>query len=160
MNRDNWHQEIIVTLNLENFLFSNLAEILLRLGYSTDESGEVFFYSRDDKVEQWQTDSLVTVTVYNSGKDIDYYDDEEQEITKVELGYLLPWQPIQNANKFISRAWELSKELNTSIKYENKEIKKEELKEIINNYAEDLEKRLEAPGGEFLAQAIEENLPL
>ena len=160
MNKDNWHQEIIVTLKVEKLSFSHLANIFVRLGFSTDQSGEVFYLARQDHVEHWQTETLVTVTVLNGEENIDYYDDEEQKINRIELGYLLPWQPVENAQVFISKAWELSNELSTPVLYNNKEIDKDALLTNIINFANDLEERLEAPGGEFLAQAIAQDLPI
>ena len=160
MKKDKWHQEISISLKLEEMLFSDLEEILIRLGFSKDESGEVFFYARQDHVEQWQTEYLVTVSVFNDDEELDYYDDEEQKINKIELGYLLPWQPIENANVFIEKAWELSGELSSPVLLNDKKIEKEELLSLINKCSNDLEERLESPGGEFLAQAIAQNLPI
>jgi hypothetical protein len=160
MKEDRWHQEIVVSLKVEKLMFSELAKILNRLGYSTDESGEVFFCARQDRVEQWQTETLVTVSVFNNDIELDYYDDEEQEINKIELGYLLPWQPIENADIFVSKVWELSGELATRVLLDEKNIEKESLLLLISNYANDLKERLEPPGGEFLAQAIAQDLPI
>ena len=160
MRQDRWHQEVIVTLRPENWLFSELATILDRLDYSKDETGEVFFYARQDPVEPWQTDELVTVSVFIDGKEVDYYDDEVQNIDEIQLGYLLPWQPVENAGAFVKKVWELAGELATPVRLDEKQIEKSELLALIERFANDLEERLEAPGGELLAQAIEEDLPI
>jgi hypothetical protein len=160
MKKDRWHQEVIVTLKPGAVMFSKLASILKRRGYSTDESGEVFFYARKDNIEKWQTDTLITVSAYIDDEEVDYYDDEAQELRRIELGYLLPWLPIENASIFIEEAWKLANELSATITMGKELISKKELSDIINEYANDLEERLEAPGGEFLAQAISQDLPL
>jgi hypothetical protein len=160
MKKDRWHQEVIVTLKPVAVLFSELASMLNRRGYSTDGSGEVFFYARKDNIEKWQTDTLITVSAFINDTEVDYYEDEAQEISKIELGYLLPWQPIKNASTFIAEAWGLAGELGAHISIGDELISKEDLSAIINEYAADLEQRLEAPGGEFLAQAIAQDLPI
>ena len=115
---------------------------------------------RQDHIEQWQTENLVTVDVLRSEEELDYYDDEVQELDCIKLGYLLPWQPINNANIFIDKVWELSETLSTPVLFNNKDINKDGLLSVIIDLGKDLEERLEAPGGEFLAQAIAEDLPI
>jgi hypothetical protein len=160
MKKDRWHQEVNVTLKLGTVTFSEMASILKRRGYSTDKSGEVFFYARKDDIENWQTDTLITVSAFIDEEEVYYYDDEVQELSRIELGYLLPWQPIENSKIFIAEAWGLAGELATSVYMDGKLTSIEELSAIINEYGSDLEQRLEAPGGEFLAQAIAQDLPI
>jgi hypothetical protein len=133
--------------------------MLTRLGYSTDEGGEVFFYARKDLVEAWQTDELVSVGVFDGNRELDYYDDEEQEIDRVELSYLLPWQPVENARSYVTKVWELSAEFGSPVLMNDEQIDAEDLLSHIHSCASDLGERLEPPGGELLAQAIEEDLP-
>ncbi|MEZ5496958.1 MAG: hypothetical protein R3F25_09015 [Gammaproteobacteria bacterium] len=51
------------------------------------------------------------MSAFINDTEVDYYEDEAQEISKIELGYLLPWQPIKNASTFIAEAWGLAGEL-------------------------------------------------
>lgn len=149
-----------MTLKIGKRKYVDLAAILLRLGYSTDELGEVFFYRRKDLAESWQTDEVVTVSVFDGDRELDFYDDEEQEIDSVVLGYLLPWLPVENAECYVARVWELSIELDSPVLMDNKKIDAAGLLSHIESCARDLAERLEPPGGEFLAQAILEDLPL
>lgn len=157
---DRWHQSIAATLKIGRRNYSDLARILTRLGYSTDEDGEVFFYPRKDSVQAWQTDELVSVSVFDGNRELDYYDHEEQEVDRVELSYLLPWRPVENARSYVTKVWELSAELGSPVLMNDVQIDAEDLLSHIDACASNLAERLEPPGGELLAQAIEEDLPL
>ena len=120
----------------------------------------MFFYERKDLVQAWQTDELVSVGVFDGNRELDYHDDEEQEIDRVELSYLLPWQPVENARSYVAKVWELSAELGSPVLMNDVQIHAEDLLSQIDACARNLGERLEPPGGELLAQAIEEDLPL
>ena len=84
------------------------------------------------------------------------HDNEEQEIDRVELNYLLPWQPVENARSYVTKVWELSAELGSPVFMNDVQIDAEDLLSHIGACASNLAERLEHPGGELLAQAIAE----
>ena len=78
----------------------------------------------------------------------------------LKVYYLLPWQAIKNGKTFISKAKEIEQALDIKPSYEGKEVIFSELLDLMQGMAKDLEQKMDAPGGKFLAQAISMDLPL
>ena len=157
--RDRWHQSIRVTVHLPSGTrLRNLRSFLLSDGYKQSE--DIFSSLRTDTVEVWQPESLVDVSVFNEEKELYFNPPYADTVTKVVLCYLLPWLPLELAESFISSAVRLSEHFDSPMQYLGRAVNASELREEINLLAKDLTQRVDAPGSEFLAIAIAEDLPL
>ena len=162
MDSKRWHSEICLTLSLKNELkLEELEALLLSLGFESSDDRELYAYPRKDKIKNWQTESLLYLDTYIGENEVVFNHEEYDDYCdSIKLTYLLPWLPFVHFETFIETALRISKELETKLFFLNEELKVSELRAYAKECKEDLENRLEAPGGEFLAQAIEMDLPI
>ena len=79
---------------------------------------------------------------------------------EIILSYLLSWQPISNADSYIIAVYKLAELIGVDPTMNGQKVSKAQLVDLIQSIAKVLEHRVEPPGGENLAIAIEEKLPL
>ncbi len=161
MNNDTWHQKISIFLKAESpRKLSELKTILVSLGFKSTPDGEFYGFPRTDIVEEWQTGDIVDVAPYMNGEESCFDHECYEEWDSVELCYLLPWQPIENAEVFVKKAEEVSQALQIEAHFDSRSLNPERLLSFMYECANELEERMEAPGGDFLAKAIAMDLPI
>jgi len=154
-----WHEAIAVTLRQTTPQpLTALQVVLSNLGFVTNADEEMFWLPRADVVESWQTDTLLAIHVYLEGREVYFSCDGQWD--SLEAIYLLPWQPIANASTFVETSFCLASKLGLSVSVKGSPTSPEHVLALCHSAAADLAERVEAPGGNFLAQAIAEKLPL
>ena len=161
INKNEYFQCLTSELsNSKDRSIDQLEFALIECGFSPCDDGETYSLRRLDKVEIWQTPSVVSVTLFNQDKEVYFGDNESQDWDTLKLEYLLPWLPIENIDIYISKVDELCKNLGIKAKFMGEIFLADKIKQYAEICAANFEKRLEAPGGEFLAAAIQMDLPI
>jgi hypothetical protein len=161
MIEDRWHSCIRVRLELpEPLQLKFVRSFLVADGYESASDGEVFHLSRPDRVEPWQVESIVNVHLWSKQQELYFVPPIDDVCTDIELTYLLPWLPIEHAATFVSAVFRCAERFATSATLQGTNCTRQSLIDAIHGFAADLERRLEAPGGQHLAIAIDQKLPL
>ena len=139
-----------------------MADTLSSVGFVSNRDPECAIYSflRFDTVESWQTDELITVSPFLGADDVFFEHEGFLKWDSLEFGYLLPWQPFGNIDLFISKSFAAADLIGSALTFEGERASPNAVLARGKEFAADLEHRMEAPGGEFLAQAIEMDLPI
>ena len=163
METDRWHQQLILRLELQKpRLLVDLADTLSAVGFVSNRDPECAIYSfpRSGTVEPWQTDELITVSPFLGSDEMFFEHEGFVKWDLLEFGYLLPWQPFENIHLFISKSFAAADLLGSALTFEGEPAEPHAVLVRGKELAADLEHRMEAPGGEFLAQAISMDLPV
>jgi hypothetical protein len=159
---DRWHSSVRVRLSLpEPLRLQLIRKFLLSEGFNSLSDGEIFHLPRNDHVQPWQVDSIVNIHVWNSEEELYLIPPFQETCTHIEFAYLLPWLPVIHAEAFVAATFRAAQHFSASAEFlGTEECTPQRLIEAIHGFAADLERRLEAPGGEYLAIAKDQKLPL
>lgn len=161
MQQDRWYQSLdVLYLSSEPRLLSDLAAQLLDVGFIEYAGGEVLGYPRAEKVEIWQTEDIVSLTASYNGEEASFGHEGFKYWNKLELSYLLPWQPQENAAIFTEIVEKATEITGCNPTFQGVPYSRRAFLAVVSECASDLEHRMEKPGGEFLAQAISMDLPV
>ncbi|MCJ8311614.1 MAG: hypothetical protein HRU38_02770 [Saccharospirillaceae bacterium] len=160
-NLESWHQSIEIEYkSTKKMLLSDLKNILIKLNFESSKDKERISFPRSDIIEKWQTSKIVCADVFNDNEEVCFDHEGYNDWNILKLIYLLPWLPISHFEVFLLKVNEVSDALKINPSYNGVDVNFDELNKLAITYADDLTERMEAPGGEFLAQAIALNLPI
>ncbi|MDX1706879.1 hypothetical protein [Pseudidiomarina sp.] len=161
MSGDKWHQCVSVKFSDgEVRSIKMIKEILHKCEFIPSGDGETYTIPRKEHIEDWQTESIVYVSLLRKGEEVYFNHEGYSDWDVLNLEYLLPWLPIENITTFLETVEYVSKHLGISAEFNGGSFVASEVKNYALECARELTERMEAPGGEFLAQAIEMDLPV
>lgn len=161
MSDDRWHSSLRIRLLLPGLLrLKSIRMFLLSEGFKAVSDGEVIYLPRTDHVEPWQVDAIANVHVWNGEDELYFIPPFQESCTHIEFAYLLPWLPVTHAETFVAATFRAARHFSADAEFLGTECTPQRLIDTIHGFSADLEKRLEAPGGEHLTIAIDQKLPL
>lgn len=158
-----YSEKVVVFLKSHKIYKRNyLHTCILQKGYiSVDD-----FYKlpRHDKIENWQSLNILTLNLFLNEKEIyETIEDVEEGVStfwdELKIKYLLASQPRENIGKFIDEVCYLIKEFDLELTYSNKKTSVEELEEIMNKMADELDNNDTPAGSEILDYLISLEYP-
>jgi hypothetical protein len=159
---DRWHSIVRLSLSADrSHSMSALGRHLRSLGFRPSADGDLYSLPRPDKACVWQSISIANVRCWSEEGVELYFDDPlAPSVSRVDLEYLLPWMPIVHARAFVDVGQALALRLGAQLTYNGAEIQPDQLLSQMHALADELTQRVDEPGSQFLAIAIEEKLDL
>ena len=138
---------------------SELWKSLKDTGFNLAE--DVWFLQRDEPVENWQSVSYGSVSVFFQNEELfltteEANDpDEKPQWDKVEIKYLLATLPEEMVDRFVAKIESLAVKLELPIRYKNEEISAANLGYKLHAFCRELDEEFGGPGSKIIRQFIE-----
>lgn len=148
---DAFHEAVLIEMELQKSIQpGRLNRVLKGLGATLDY--DVYSFYRDDDYPEWQSDIYMMLTLSHGGKEVD----AQGSVDCITLDYPMASIGAEYINQFADKSFEISKELQGTVRAAGKELTKETLIELLESIAGEIMSEWgEEPGSEVLAMMIE-----